>query len=164
MKLLKPRVTDVLKKVGISKDFTGIDPFYADRGRAVHACIELYLKGTLDESSVDEVCRPYFDGFLKFWDKFKFEPFTTELHLENDDYQGTIDLLSDHGIYDWKCSKSHDRAAEIQGAGYKKLAKSNFPFRVVQFPGDGSYKVFEYKAPIELWDCVWKLYQWKIGK
>lgn len=159
--LVKPRVTEIIRAVGLGKDFTNVDPFYRDRGTACHAAIHLYLMGQLDESSIDESYKGHFEGFLAFWKDHKFEPFTTELHLENDEYQGTIDLLSDHGIYDWKCSKSHDKVAEIQGAGYKKLAKSNSPFRVIQLPGDGSYKVIEYESPIALWDAVWTVYQWK---
>lgn len=161
MKPLKPRVTEIIRKVGLGKDFTGVDTFYRDRGTACHKAIELYLKGNLDEESIDESYKGHFEGFLKFWNEHKFESFKTEVHLENKDYQGTVDIISDHGIYDWKCSKSHDKVAEIQGAGYKKLAKSDFPFRVVQLPGDGSYEIVEYESPIALWDATWELYKWK---
>lgn len=161
----KPRVTEIIRAVGLGKDFTGIDPFYRDRGTAVHKCIELYLAGNLDESSIDPNCQPYFDGFLKWWAEYKTDTFTSELHLENDDYQGTLDLVTGiddcQQIWDFKCSKSHDRVAEVQGAGYKNLLETGEPFRIVQLPGDGSFKVIEYESPIALWDATWTLYQWK---
>lgn len=161
---VKPRVTEILRKLGLSKSYDGVSDFYRDRGTACHKAIELYLSGELDESSIDESYKGHFEGFLKFQKENSLGIFQTEVHLENEDYQGTIDLISEHGIYDWKCSKSHDKVAEIQGAGYKKLAKSNLPFRVVQLPGDGSYEVIEYESSTELWDAVWKLWEWKKGK
>lgn len=161
IKPFKPRVTEIIKKVGLGKDFTGVDTFYRDRGTACHKAIELYLAGQLDESSIDESYKGHFAGFLKWWGDFKHVKFQTEQHLENEDYQGTIDLIMAEVIYDFKCSKSHDRVAEIQGAGYKKLAKNNGPFIVVQFPGDGTYELTEYRAPVEIWDATWTLYKWK---
>lgn len=159
----KPRVTEILRKLGLSKSYDGVDPFYRDRGTACHKAIDLYLKDELDESSIDESYRGHFEGFLKFYSENPLGMSESEVHLENDDYQGTIDLVSEFGIYDWKCSKSHDKVAEIQGAGYKKLAKNNQPFRVIQLPGDGSYEIFEYEAPVALWDATWRLWQWKKG-
>lgn len=160
----KPRVTDILRKVGLSKNYEGISDFYKERGTACHRAIELYLQDDLDESSIDESYKGHFDGFLRFWKEQKIAQFTSELHLENDDYQGTVDFVGDGRIFDWKCSKAHDRVAEIQGAGYKKLLGNDQPFTVVQLPGDGTYELVEYSAPIALWDATWLLWQWKTGK
>lgn len=165
MKQEKPRVTDIIRALGLSKDYAGISPFYRERGIAVHKCIELFFKGTLDEESIDEVCKPYFEGFKKWWAEYSCKTglIQSELHLENDDYQGTLDLCVADAIYDFKCSKSHDRAAEIQGAGYKNLLETDSPFTVIQLPGDGSYKLIEYESSIALWDATWTLYQWKMN-
>lgn len=160
----KPRVTEIIRAVGLGKDFTGVDTFYRDRGTACHKAIELYLKNQLDESSIDECYRGHFEGFMKFWKENKLGIFKAEVHLENENYQGTLDFITDDAIWDWKCSKAHDRVAEIQGAGYKTLAKVDVPFRVVQLPGDSSYEVIEYASPPYLWDATWTLYQWKKGK
>lgn len=158
----KPRVTEIIRAVGLSKSYDGIDPFYRERGTAVHRAVQLELEGTLDEATLDEVCVPYLEGFRKFWKELGAKAFATEQHMENDDFHGTIDLIADGVIYDYKCSKSHDRAAEVQGCGYKKLANNDKPFRVVQLPGDGSYRIFEYNSPVYLWDSVWQVYKWKM--
>lgn len=163
MKPFKPRVTEIIRAVGLGKDFTGVDTFYRDRGTACHKAIELYLADKLDLDSIDESYKGHFAGFLKWWEADKMSAFRTELHLENDDYQGTLDLEWAGIIYDFKCSKAHDKVAEIQGAGYKKLLKSEAPFFVIQLPGDGTYEVIEYEAPIKLWDATWELWKWKKG-
>lgn len=158
--MTKPRVTEIIKAVGLGKDFSGVDPFYKERGSAVHLAIHYYLKGTLDLDSLDPACKPYFEGFLKWWEKNKTDKFESEVTVENEDYYGTPDLVTTR-IWDFKCSKSHDPVAELQGAGYKKLKNNAEPFTVVQLPGDGSYKEIEYKSHWYLWDAVWELYCWK---
>lgn len=157
-----PGVSEIIKTVGLSKDFSGVDPFYRDRGKAVHSCIELFLLGTIDETSIDPVCRPFYEGFLRYWDKYATKP----IHIEekfhaNGAFAGTVDLVTGGEIIDWKCSKSHDPAAEIQGEAYKVLVGKGLPFKVVQFPGDGTYKVYEYGSGVDYWPSVMKLYEWK---
>lgn len=158
-----PRVTEIIRAVGLGKDFSQIDPFYRDRGTATHMAINMYLNGTLDESTIDLSYKDHFAGFLKFWKDYGCDKFSSEQHVENKDYQGTIDLVMKGKLWDFKCSKSHDKVAEIQGAGYKNLLDNLEPFIVVQFPGDGSYKLIEYEAPVSLWDATWRLYRWKKG-
>jgi hypothetical protein len=160
-----PGVSEILKTVGLTKDWSGVDPFYAARGKAVHRAIELYLADDLDDRSIGTVIRPFFDGFLKYWDKHGTKPVGIEVKRYNEDlaYAGTADLLVDDLIIDWKCSKSHDKVAELQGEAYKSL----FPglgFRVVQFPGDGSFKIFDYGTAVEYWPSAIKLYEWKARK
>ena len=156
-----PGVTSILKAIGLSKDFSGVDTFYRDRGVAVAYAIELFLKGTLDESSLDPVLVPYFDGFRQYWDKFASKPIAIEKTNYHQElwYAGKIDLVTDKRIIDWKCSKSHDPVAELQGEAYK-LMWGKLPFDVVQFPGDGSYKVFEYGDKTDIWPAVMKTFQW----
>lgn len=163
---MKPRVTEIIRAVGLGKSYDGVDPFYRDRGSACHKAIELYLKGTLDQDSIDESYRGHFEGFLKWWSDYKTNHWMSEWHLENDDFHGTIDLKTDGMLWDFKCSKAHDRVAEIQGAGYRKLALDNMisdvGFSVVQLPGDGTYKVIPYESPISLWEATWEIYKWKM--
>lgn len=167
----KPRVTEIIRAVGLGKDYRNVDNFYRDRGTAVHKAIELYLADKLDLDSIDESYKGHFAGFLKWWEtvlKRDVPPaFKTEVHLENNEYHGTIDLILHGKVVDFKCSKSHDKVAEIQLAGYKKLLGHHSvdvaPALVVQFPGDGTYEVIEYEAPIKLWDATWELYKWKKG-
>lgn len=161
-----PGVSHILKTVGLTKDFSGIDPFYKERGIATHRAIELYLKGTLDEKSLDPVIVPFFQGFLKYWSTQGEKPIAIEGrgYSESHGYAGSWDLETASEIIDWKCSKSHDRVAELQGEAYKILAGGSKRFRVVQLPGDGTFKCFEYGNGVDLWPAVMKLYSWRKKK
>lgn len=159
-----PGVSEILKKVGLSKDNYGSDTFYRDRGIAVHLAINFYLSGDLDTASLDPVIVPYFEGFLRYWDKHK-EPIVSKEAMGYSEiykYAGTWDLETEDRLVDWKCSKSHDKVAELQGEGYKLLVGPPFKdFRVVQFPGDGTFKIFEYGKGIDIWPSVMRIYSWK---
>jgi hypothetical protein len=158
-----PGVTSILKAVGLSKDFSGVETFYRDRGIAVHACIELFLKGVLDEKSIDPVLVPYWEGFKRYWDKHSEKPVLIEVpqYSEEYDFAGTADLVTATGILDWKVSKSHDPVAELQGEGLKILQGPPFlPFRVVQFAGDGGFKIFDYGEKISTFPAVVVCYRW----
>jgi hypothetical protein len=169
-----PGVTSILQKVGLSKDFTGIDPFYAERGKAVHLAIQYALEGRLDEASLDPVIVPYFEGFKKYRAEHPIpHPRCEVLGSFGDEFCGIIDCITDDEIIDWKCSKSHDKVAELQGEAYKwiEASMSNppglekfLPFKVVQFPGDGSYEIFDYGDKASRWPSVMDLYRWKMGK
>lgn len=162
-----PGVSEILKTIGLSKSYVGVDPFYKERGIAVHRAIELYLQNNLDESSIDPILKPFFAGFLKYWEKYGTQPIAIEKMLYSPLYgfAGTLDLVA-HKILDWKCSKSHDPVAEIQGMLYQQLWVENYdqilPFSVIQLPGDGTYQEFEYERNTDLLISVITLYQWKI--
>src|ERR1035437_68029 len=64
-----PSVSSILQKVGLTKNYDGVDPYYRDRGVATHKAIELYLKGILDPTSLDIAIKPQFEAFLSYWDK-----------------------------------------------------------------------------------------------
>ena len=161
-----PSVSEILQKVGLCKDYTGISPFYAERGAATHLAIKYFLKGTLDEDSLDPVVRPHFEAFRAYWSKHRHKPIQIEepLYDENWKYAGTPDLVCEDMIIDWKCSKNHDRVAELQGEGYKVLVGPPIRFRVVQLMDSGNYEVFDYGEKIEYWESIWKLYHWKVKR
>ncbi len=162
-----PGVSEILQKVGLSKDYSQIDPFYRDRGIATHKAIELHLKGILDPASLDPAVKPCFQAFLAYW-KGRSEPI---LALEkpmadlSDSFAGTPDLITHKAIYDWKCSKSHDRVAELQGQAYQCLAIDNHilgtPFIVVELHDDGSFSEYPYGDNCKEWGDVMSLYRWK---
>ena len=54
-----PGVTETLHAVRLLWDHSLTDPFYRERGTAVHKAIALDVLGRLDESTVDEHVRPY---------------------------------------------------------------------------------------------------------
>ena len=51
--MVVPSVSTIISHI-LELDYSGIDPFYADRGTAVHKAIELLIEDNLDEESLDE--------------------------------------------------------------------------------------------------------------
>lgn len=163
-----PGVNEILRKVGLLKDYSGISPFYADRGKATHLAIRYFLEGTLDTNSIDPVVKPHFEAFLKFFEsRYQGKLLAVEKPFIDMavSFAGTPDLITDKAIYDWKCSKDHDKAADLQGMGYKLLALNNgfgkLPFIVVELHDDGSFREFNYGDGVEEWASVMDLYRWR---
>lgn len=167
----KPGVNEIMRIVGLNKDWSGVDTFYRDRGTAVHKAINLHLMGTLDPDSVDPVVvKPYLDQFIA-WHKanpsagliFSERP----LYSEAGDFCGTVDLIMDGVIWDFKCSKKLDREGERQykrvGAGYRSLVRdaigATLPFKLMLLTGEGPAKILSWECPFELWDAVLTLYR-----
>lgn len=117
-----PSVSTIINDL-LKTDYSKIDPFYANRGTAVHKAIELYLQGDLDESSLDEHVTPYFKAFLKFENDTGFIVEQTELRIfcERLWFAGTLDLI---GSIDGKKylldikTGSRQKWHDIQTAGY----------------------------------------------
>lgn len=163
-----PGVSEILQKVGLTKNWEGVDPFYAERGKAVHLAIQYFLEHRLDETSLDPIIVPYFEGFKKYYSEHPMGITRCEVKgTYADEFAGTIDCITEHEIIDWKCSKSHDKVAELQGEAYKLIECGEAvskPFKVVQFPGDGSYEVFDYGMLTSHWPSVMNIYRWKTNK
>lgn len=165
-----PSVSSILKVLGFTKDYSMVDPWYAARGTATHKAIELYLRGELDESSVDPSYRGHFEGFKLWWkDKDPNKILASELSLCSArlKFAGTLDLVYGETIYDFKTSKNPDPVSELQGSGYQTLWGEyhgiDFPFRVLQLPGDGSFKEIDYRTQDPtLWESCMSLYRWLI--
>jgi len=166
-----PGVSEILQKVGLTKNYDGVDPFFRDRGRATHKAIELHLQGILDPSSLDLAVTPHFEAFLKYWDKRKEDLTALECPMADPllEFCGTPDLVTDRAIYDWKCSKSHDKVADLQGQAYKilalkKLSDLDRPFLVVELHEDGTFEEFNYGTQYAEWASVLSLYRWRISR
>lgn len=161
-----PGVSEILKSLGLSRSYDAVDTFYRDRGTAVHKSIELYIKGTLDEESLDPVIVPYFNQAKEWIDNVPLLGKRVEvMEYELDGgYAGTIDLIANDTIYDWKCSKSPDPVSELQGSLYKRLMHKN-KFVVIQLTGEGPAIEIPYEASKELAESVLTLYwKWKVKK
>lgn len=164
-----PSVSEILKKIGQTKDFTGVDPFYRNRGKAAHLAIQLYLEGRLDPTSLDPAIRNQFEAFLQFWDKHSDEKIIAiekPMSDLSDTFAGTPDLITDKAIYDWKCSKDHDRAADLQGQAYKMLnlfngSEMHLPFIVLELHDDMTIAEFNYGPAYDEWPAVMTLYRWR---
>jgi hypothetical protein len=159
-----PGVSEIMQKVGLTKNYDGVDPFYRDRGIATHKAIELHLKGILDPKTLDPAVQPCFEAFLAYWGN-RSEPILAlekPMADENEEFAGTPDLVTSEAVYDWKCSKSHDRAAELQGQAYKLLVPDLvIPHIVVELHSDGSFEPFNYGSNSDEWQSVMMLYYWK---
>lgn len=170
-----PGVSEILRVTGQAKDWKDVPPFYRERGIVAHKCIELFLKGTLDEDSVDEVVRPYLSQFKEWINQEKGaglllseKPFYSERMM----FAGTIDLICNQTIVDIKCSKKLDKDSEwqyqLQGAAYRTLIQENmdkdFPFRILLLTGTGDAKVIPMFSPFSAWEHTIELYNIKTAR
>jgi hypothetical protein len=169
-----PGVSAILKETGQAKDWKDVPAYYRDRGIATHAAINLYLKGTLDEESLDPVIVPYFEQF-KAWDKQQemYTPISEQpFYSKRLKYAGTIDLIANGTIYDIKCSKKLDKAStwqyNLQGGAYRTLVLEEqgmtFPFKILLLTGEGEPQVIPLEASVAAWEHVVKLYDFKVGR
>lgn len=121
--VLLPSVTRILAASGLSPVYTG-DPWYGDRGTAVHAATWLDDQGTLNESTVD----PRIVGYVEAWRRFRRESgFTpiggeTPLHHPLHLYAGTPDRWDASLLIDAKTSKEAPWHI-LQRAAYRELLK-----------------------------------------
>ena len=75
-----PAISNLLKHFGILDD-RFYKPGSAQKGTYIHAAIELYLNGTLENYSIDPIALPYLEQFKKWKELSNFEPKYTETHL-----------------------------------------------------------------------------------
>lgn len=172
-----PGVSHILKTIGITRDYTNVDPFYRDRGRYVHQAVEFHVKHTLDLESVDkENVLPYLRAFQKYESDNGYMVSKTEvpLYSERLGFAGTLDHIAEfedsgilgEGIGDLKATESSDKAADLQLCGYAVLYHENFgrwpSFRMVlELHGDQTTKEIFYPTDPNIWESVMALYKWK---
>lgn len=162
-----PGVTKIIRTLGFADNYDGVDDYYRDRGTAVALAIKYHLDGILDETSVDLALVPYLTGALRFLHDHPPLQWEAEvpLYSERLNFAGTPDLVTKDFIYDWKCTKSTKPEYELQGAAYQVLVGEKtgliLPFRVVQLPGDNTYKIVSYEpTSISLWEGVMEVWRW----
>jgi len=119
-------VTQTLEAAGIIPPYTG-DPWYGDRGTAVHAATWLDDQGLLDEGTVD----PQIAGHLAAWRKFRresgFVPIGGETPLHHPlhgHYAGTPDRWDDSLLVDIKTGGEYPWHT-LQRAAYRELLKQS---------------------------------------
>lgn len=117
-----PSVTQVLEATGIAPDFSFLDPYYRERGRAIHTAMSLELLGRLDDSTLDDRVRPFIEHGRAWLEALEVTPLVVEHRWCHTvlEYGGTLDLFCESKLgpllVDWK-STFHDPAYEIQVAG-----------------------------------------------
>lgn len=170
-------VTDILKYLGLSRNYAGISSFYAERGKAVHKAVELIDKGTLDESTVTETIRPYVAAYRKFLRESEYKPHRWEIRLGHPllRFAGTIDKVGylpklGLGIGDIKTTDGTvDPSTEDQLCAYEVLWNENFPdlpilWRyAIQLKSNGDYALITRwsRTPLEDWLSIMTVYRKK---
>jgi hypothetical protein len=89
-----PSVTTILKKAGMTPDYSFVDPWYAQRGTYVHKATELWEKGTLDEDTIDPLISGYVDAYKACRRDFPVTVTGQEIRLWHPQlkYAGIIDM------------------------------------------------------------------------
>ena len=125
-KMVVPSVSTIISHI-LELDYSGIDPFYADRGTAVHKAVELLIADNLDEESLDEEVIPFFKAYQKFVKETKFKAQESEVRVFNKNLwvAGTLDLIGSIGgkrvLMDIKTGQKH-KWHHLQTAGYALLS------------------------------------------
>jgi hypothetical protein len=172
-------VTDVLEAQGLS-DYSKVNDevlkVSCAFGTNAHTTIKLYLRGNLDESTLDPALRPYLDGAIKFCNDYHFIPIKIEQSVYSKLWKicGTPDcigLMDKMAVIDWKSSTSIIPATAIQLAGYELIenewrnSKMKIKQRVsVLLTGDGKYKPTFYKdtSDITQFQSAVNNYLWRV--
>ena len=131
----------------------------ADKGSSVHNSIENWLKFGIDD--IPEEHRPYFDGFLEWWDEYQPEVVASEVKTYHKlmRYGGTIDLLAYIGgkltLIDFKTTyRLLEKSCGVQLEAYAQaLASHGITFEekhILHLKKDGkwAYPEFPAKDPI----------------
>lgn len=156
-----PGVTSIIKSAGLM-GYMPDDPWYMERGSAVHSSTELYDKGTLDDSSVD----PRISGYLLAWKRYRDDSqFVPEF----------IEKIFYHPVYCY-CGTPDRNGLDIktgspapwhilQGAAYKNLSDSPV-WKTIYLQEDSGYKVvtynyFELREAFKIFTSALAIHNWK---
>lgn len=151
-----PNVTTILQSAGFI-DYSTVPRHHLEYkqqvGKNVHLAVELFLKGILDESTVGEAERPYFEGYRKFFNEVKpqFIEAETPVASQKMVYVGTLDqILTIDGaktLIDLKCTFELKNSVKPQTMAYFLAYNEMFPKDkckkrlVIHLTGDGGYKL-----------------------
>ena len=155
-----PRVTEILRAVGLSPDLSGIRPDVLEAGRlrgtAVHEALEAECYGYLDEASLTEDVLTRVTGARRFCKESGYKQAAAEVPVQHAAwrYRGHLDSVGWLGakrmIVDWKTGESVALpSAGYQLAAYRLAWNSEHPTEPVEMLGvvlllaDGSYRFHE---------------------
>lgn len=118
--ILKPSVSQIISSV---LDNGSPIPEYAwaaiEKGTYVHKAIKMWFMGKLDEDSIDESAKGYFNSFKKWYKKsgLKMELVEQILYNPAGDYCMTLDYASgDSCLIDWKTGQIYAKySAQLGG-------------------------------------------------
>lgn len=158
-------VSEILQALGVIDDrwFTEAA---CRRGTAVHMAIEYWLRGTLDEASVDDRIRGYLEAAQRFVREAEVDVASAlieeSVYHPALRYAGTIDLVARTfgklSVVDWKSGSA--TVVGIQTAAYDQAFRAEREIRAplgrfaVKLNADGTYKCMEQTNPMDY--VVWQ--------
>ncbi|WP_297479816.1 hypothetical protein [Ferrovum sp.] len=170
-----PSVTQILDQFS---DYSMVPPHILERkrqiGTAVHAAIDLDLKGELDEETIHSAWGGYFDGWRKFQKESGFivESSEQRIYSEKYRYAGTLDLVgtlsSGPALIDTKTTAVLMPSVGPQTAAYAEgIGKPRIKRYALQLTPDGKYSlepcngkndwaVFQAALTLFNWRKSWK--------
>lgn len=159
-----PRVTEVLRDMGLSRPFPDLPAvrWGRDRGRAVHRAIQLYEEGKIGGTTrlhVD-VAGPV-RSYMRFKEETGYAPLAVEEAVCHAGlrYRGTLDSRGAYeggpSILDFKCSDRPDLSAAAYQLGAYALAwQAQEPWDCVDLPAryviqlrEESWRAYEVSDP-----------------
>src|SRR5262245_6380737 len=160
-----PRVSDILRDVGLDPDFSLVPDHILDaareRGMLVHRAIEALSYGYYEENGheVPDVCLPYIAAYRKFITDSGAQMIAAEIEVVHGlwRYRGHPDwvgMITKHltpvrAVLDWKTGAASWRASTMQVAAYADAWNHQYVNQPVQAAGivelrdDGSYRFRE---------------------
>lgn len=166
-----PSVTQVLAPyTDLSKIPRAILERKRQIGTAVHKAIELDLADDLDEDSIAEECRGYFEGWRRFREQSYFGAALSEhqAYSEKFGYAGTLDLFgslpSGPALIDTKCTTFVYPTAGPQTSAYAELiGKPKIDRYILQLSPDGKYELHPCRdrADWAIFQAALTLHHWR---
>ncbi len=153
-----PSVTTVMKPLS-RHEYRAVDTHTLDvaaqRGTAVHAAIENFIKYGIDDAAPEH--RGYMDGFLEWWELKKPVVVGSEIKVYHKlfGYAGTVDLIAwvdnELNLIDYKTtSRLIDKNCRVQLEAYSQALESHgikvSKKRILHLGKDGKWKDPEYAA------------------
>lgn len=148
-----PNVTSILETVGITKPYDG-DPWYGERGTAVHAACQYLDEGTLNWGSLDPEIVPYVKCYAGWREASGFKTLHAEMPVCNPEagYAGMLDrigeLYSITIILDMKTGQ-RSRATGIQLAMYAMCFNPKVLRYALHLSATEPAKLIEYADPLD---------------
>lgn len=126
-----PGVTSVLTDAGVLPDHSFTDPFYAERGSAVHRAIQLDLEDDLNVPALDVGLMPFLARWWEIRELLNLRPLAVEAILCDPvlryggmvDFVGHIQHTDDVWILDWKTGHHHPGFFVQVAGGYAPIVK-----------------------------------------
>lgn len=163
-------VTTVIKAAGLMGPMPD-DPFYMQRGTAVHLVCQLHDEGDLDLNTVDPKIAGYFEGYIKFLLEHGYHDWDTiEKPIGNGQYAGTPDRIvtkRPRSVWDIKTG-DHMPWHAIQSAAYVNLLEDPFSYSRygLYLTDDGKYSIkefpkAEYVSDLNAFLSALNIYNWR---